>query len=280
MRFAYRPEYASEVFATSLRERRWETIAHPAPGELLLAGSAEIVMTPPIEYATSLGVVDYALVPGVGIATRGFAGLIKLAFNRGLVNIETVATSDVESSESVLSQIILSEKHDLDPTFVARKESDCAAMLGSADAALLVGDDALFRCPADIPHFDLTDEWEDMTDGPLPYLITWGRIGSVSQAELDALSEARDAAVLTLADTAARHEHSREAQRFHERYLQGAISYTIGDDELDALDHFYRYAFYYGKIIDIPTIKMLPDGDVAPRGSSAPEPGQKNERRE
>ena len=263
MRFAYRKEFATEPLARALSQRGWMVTATDRPADALLDGSADVVLTPSLDYARNVGIVDYALVPGVAIVTTGFAGVLKLHFNRGLGDFTSIATRDPESSDALVARIILSEKHDIEPKLIASKTDSLDQMLGVADSALLYGDDAVFDLSGNDALLDLSDEWEDMTDSPLPYMIAWGRVGEVGDETIAALAAARDAAVLTLADSAATHEHSAVASAFYERYLKGGIRYTLEENDLVGLNELFRYAFYHALVPDVPAIKYLPDGEPA-----------------
>lgn len=242
------------------------------PEEALIDGSADIVLAPALEYARALGLIDYALVPGIGITTRGFAGLLKLLFNKGLVGFSSLAVRRADAAETLVARMILVEKHDIDPKIVQLgEEATLETMLASADSALLAGDDAIFNAGTSTSLLDLSDEWEDAMESPLPYMLAWGRIGAVPRQAIDEMQAARDEAVLLFADRAAQHPLSREANVFYQHYLRGAISYTFGEQELAAVDSFFRYAFYYSVVSDIPTLKFLPDGELA--GTPAPPQG-------
>jgi len=233
------------------------------PADALLDGSADIVLTPALDYARNVGVVDYALVPGVGIVTSGFAGVLKLVFNRGLGGFATVAVKDTDASDALIARILLSEKHDIDPKLLRAGARGLDEMLSIADAALLYGDDAVFDMSGNTSLLDLSDEWEDMTESPLPYMLAWGRVGEVDDELLAEMAAARDMAVLMLPDLAATHEHSAQATAFYERYLKGSIRYTLEQADLVGLDALFRYAFYYGVVSDVPAIKYLPEGEPA-----------------
>lgn len=264
MKFSYRQEFATEPIAEALRRRGWQTIPSDRPEEALLDASADIVMAPALEYGRSLGPVDYALVPGFGITTRGFAGLLKLVFNKGLVSFSSLAVKRADAAEALVARMILVEKHDIEPAIVSvAEDAALEEMLAVADAALLAGEDAVFRAGSSTSLLDLTDEWEDAMETPLPYMLAWGRVGMVPQSAIDELQSARDEAVLMFADRAAQHPMSSQANTFYQHYLRGAISYTFGEAELAAVDSFFRYAFYHSIITDIPTIKLLPDGEPA-----------------
>lgn len=264
VKFAYRSEFATEPIATALRRRGWNAVAVDDPDDMLLRGEADIAFTSPLDFANALGVVDFAFVPGLSITTRGFAGLLKLVFNKGLVSFDTIAVKDPRDAQTVVALMILAEKHDIEPRIIeVPAEASLDAMLAAADCALLAGDDAIFNAGAGTSHLDVTDEWEDVVESPLPYMVAWGRIGAIPQAAIDELAAARDEAVLTLADIAVQHPQVAAANAFYQHYLRGEISYTLNDRETAALEAFFRYAFYYSAIHDIPAIKFLPDGELA-----------------
>lgn len=264
MRFAYRKEFATEPIAEALRRRGWETVATDRPEAGLLDDGADIIMAPALEYGRSLGLVDYALVPGFGIVTGGFAGLLKLVFNRRLVNFSSLAVKDRQGAETSIARMVLVEKHDIDPRIVTvAPDATLEEMLARTDAALLVGDDAIFNAGSSTSLLDLSDEWEDTVEEPLPYMLAWGRIGAVPASAIAELLAARDEAVLMLADRAALHPMSNEANIFYQHYLRGEITYTLGEAGLAAVDAFFRYAFYYSVVADMPALKLLPDGEPA-----------------
>jgi predicted solute-binding protein len=261
---AYTSELITDPIARALERRGWQTIPTLQPCDLLNNGQAQVALAPTIEYGRCLGVYDYALVPGLGIMTQGFAGLIRLAFNRGLVNVERMTVKQPRSSATLAAGFILAEKYDLKPTLVeVPEETSLDEMLAQSDAALLVGDDAIYQGGHGRSMIDITDEWEDVTEMPLPYMVAWGRVGEVPQEALDELIAARDEAVLTLADYVAQHPRSNEAAAFYQGYLRGDIRFSLEAADTEALEIFYRYAFYYLAISDIPTIKFLPDGEPA-----------------
>jgi predicted solute-binding protein len=269
-RFVYRQEFATEPLARALAQRGWLVTASEHPADALIDGSADVVLTPALDYARSVGVVDYALVPDVAIVTSGFAGLLKLIFKPGLGGFDSIAARDVDSPDAMVARLILSEKHDIEPRMIAVRDRALDDMLELADAAFLAGDDAVFDRSGSRTLLDLSDEWEDMTEAPLPYMLAWGRVGDVSEEMLHDISAARDTAVLMLADLAATHRHAPEANAFYQEYLKGSIRYALDERDLVGLDALFRYAFYYGLITDVPSIKYLPEG----RPADIPEPPQ------
>jgi predicted solute-binding protein len=265
MRFAYRSEFATEPLADALRGRGWETLELPpaAPNEsvggiALNNSAADIVLTSPLDYARAIGLVDYAMVPAFGITTRSFAGMVRLLFKKGLQSFASIAVEEQREYEELVARIVLAEKHEIEPViqrFPVGTPID--VMFADADALLLAGDRSIFDVGDYRTLLDLSDEWEDAVEAPLPYMIAWGRIGSVEEGVLRDLVAARESAVLTLADRATQHPQPAEANAFYQQYLRGAITYDLGGEETAALEAFFRYAFYHTAITDIPAVKFL-----------------------
>src|SRR5258708_40186177 len=76
----------------------------------------------------------------------------------------------------MLSRIILAKKYGVEPQVVSHPP-DLAAMLGAADAALLIGDAALRVDPAVLPFetLDLGEQWTNLTGLPMVFAVWAGR---------------------------------------------------------------------------------------------------------
>ncbi|CUS93990.1 MqnA/MqnD/SBP family protein, partial [Candidatus Kryptonium thompsonii] len=104
--------------------------------------------------------VKYRIVPSICIASHGAVNSIRLYFRKDLKDIKTVATDISSMTSVILARIILSEKYSVNPKFIAMNP-DLAVMLSKADAALLIGDHALFEESGYESYIDLGDEWDD-----------------------------------------------------------------------------------------------------------------------
>ena len=270
MILAYTPQFALEPLLATLRQQGWKLHPTNEPEEMLLADTADIVITSPLEYASTLGVVDYALVPQFGVFTGGFAGMLNLMFNQRLTSINSVAVHQPHGFAALIARIVLLEKHNLAPRLIpVPANSTVDQMLAVADAALVAGDNAIFDDSGKRSMFDLSDEWEDMAETMLPCLVAWGRLGKCTEQQLQGFAAAAHQAGLAIPDAAANSANPRLAGRFHGRYLRGDIRYGLREKEdLPALTALYRYLFYHGMIQDMPALKYLPDG--APAGQPPP----------
>ena len=111
--------------------------------ELLHAGEVDLGLIPAIEYLNG----DYAIVPGVSIASDGPVATVAVFTRTPIARVRSVAL-DVSSRTSVALTRILCTKHwRIAPAFVPA-DPDLEAMLARADAALVIGDPAFDIDPA------------------------------------------------------------------------------------------------------------------------------------
>lgn len=216
-------------------------------------------LVPSIHYAKYS--VKYRIVPEICIASRGEVNSIRLYFKKDLKDIKTVAV-DVSSMTSViLARIILSEKYDTRPKLIAMKP-DLIDMLSKADAALLIGDHALFEQSEYDSYIDLGEEWEDLTGLPFVYALWVGRRDSLSEDDVTALINAKKYGVQNI-DVISEEASLRYKVEFDfcKSYLTQNLHYDLGEDEIAGMKEFFIYAFYYGVIEFIPEIKFYEFAD-------------------
>ncbi len=112
----------------------------------LASGEADIGIVPVIEMARQ----KLAYFRETGIASYGPVRSILLISKVPFGKIRKLATDSGSRTSVMLSRIILAEKYGVEPQVISHPP-DLAAMLGAADAALLIGDAALRVDPATLP---------------------------------------------------------------------------------------------------------------------------------
>jgi chorismate dehydratase len=238
--------------------------------DLLHGGAIDVGMIPSIEYlrlpAGAMAGDEYRIVPDLAIASRGPVASVALYTTKPMADVRSIAM-DVSSRTSVaLVRVLCSRHFNIGPR-LASHGPDLASMLAVCDAALLIGDNALFQAsvvsaPAPQPDavsagaalpamekIDLGEVWTSMTGLPFVWAFWAGRRGVLSAAHVRALREARDAGV-SHTDAIAR-EYFRSApdrQSVGMKYLRDNIKYGLGPDERAALELFYRYSMEAGVI--------------------------------
>jgi chorismate dehydratase len=211
-------------------------------------------LVPSIHYAKYS--VKYRIVPEICIASHGAVNSIRLYFKKDLKDVKTVATDISSMTSVILARIILSEKYDVHPKFIAMKPN-LEEMLAVADSALLIGDHALFEKSGYETYIDLGDEWDDLTGLPFVYALWVGRRDSLSEDDINALINAKEYGLQNI-DVICDEASERYGVDFEfcKFYLTKNLHYELGEAEINGMKEFFTYAFYYGIIEFIPEIKF------------------------
>jgi predicted solute-binding protein len=124
-------------------------------------------------------------------------------------------------------------------------------MLAKADAALLIGDYALFLDHGGVRDLglgavqkvDLGELWTKTTGLPFVYACWTGLPDILTPADVEALQRARDEGAVHT-DTVARAYYPGDPvrQAVASTYLRDNIRYVLGPEELEGLQTFYRFA--------------------------------------
>ena len=219
--------------------------------EMLHAGEVDLGMIPSVEYAAG----DYAIVPGIGIASRGPVRSVNLFHRRRLEGVRRVAL-DVSSRTSVaLAKILLRERLGHDPEYVTMGPP-VDDMLAAADAALVIGDPALyFRGEAE--RLDLGEEWHSRTGLPFVFAFWAGRPGAVDEGGVARLQQALRSGQAAFSQIAAQYNGLGAGRGPEsEAYLRRNIVYDLGEEELSGLREFYRRARALGLIDRVPELRF------------------------
>jgi chorismate dehydratase len=216
--------------------------------EALHEGRVDLGLIPSIEYAMG----EYAMVPGVGIASRGPVRSVCL-FHRGPLDaVRRVALDASSRTSAALLRILLRERLGRDPEYVTMPPS-LPDMLAAADAGLLIGDPALY---AEGPEsrWDLGREWTERTGLPFVWAFWAGRPDAAGPADVARLQAALAQAEQELPAIAAAYHTERAA--LNEDYLRRSIVYRLGEAEWAGLREFYRRAFGHGLIGAVPELRF------------------------
>jgi len=217
---------------------------------LLHAGEIDLGLIPSIEYAEG----DYAIVPGVAIASRGPVRSVTLLFRGPLEAVRRVAVDTSSRTSAVLVRVLLRERLAHDPEYVPMPP-DIPAMLDSADAALVIGDPALYyEGPA--TRLDLGEEWTARTGRPFVYAFWAGRPGAVGAEEVARLQAAAAAGRAALREIACSYNGHPDRAALNEAYLRSHIVYDLGEAERAGLREFYARAFAAGLVARVPELRF------------------------
>jgi chorismate dehydratase len=226
------------------RDPRAWTVRYDVPSvcaSLLREGQVDLGLIPSIEY---LSEADYRLVPGIGIGSRGPIASVALYTKRPLEEIGDIALDTSSRTSVTLIRVLCHHHFRISPRFVAHGP-DLAAMAGSHDAGLLIGDPAFDADHArlGLTKIDLGEAWTEMTGLPFVYAAWTGRPGAVRPAHVRALQDARAEGMRSrdaIAAEYARGDPGRAARAAV--YLRDNVKYGLGPEEAAGLQLFLDYA--------------------------------------
>ncbi len=223
----------------------------------LNAGKLDVALIPSIAYARNTPTLR--IVPECGIIAHGAVNSIRLYFNKDLKNIRTVALDISSMTSVVLTKIILAERYEIKPEFIAA-EPDIRKMLASADAALVIGDAALFRTEsAGVNYLDLAEEWRDMTGLPFVFAVWAGREGALTLDDTQAIISSKNLGLDNI-DAVCRAAASEYNADFGlvKSYLTDNIQFNLGEEEIAGMRQYFELAYFHGALEYMPLLNFYP----------------------
>ena len=221
--------------------------------ELLHEGFVDLAMLSAIEY---LRRPEYRVVPGIAVASNGPVSSVALYTARPLEDVRSVALDSSSRTAVALLHILCAQRFGIEPEFVTM-HPDLPAMLDRCEAALLIGDVALFAEHEQIGKIDLGEEWTAMTGLPFVWAFWAGRADAVQPVHVDGLRAARDSGTSSLDAVADAHrpgdaEHAAVARR----YLRENLQFGLTEDGCAALERYFATAADLGIVPRTATLRF------------------------
>ena len=215
---------------------------------LLHAHEIDVGLIPSIEYLR--GPLPYIIVPGPAVTSRGPVASVAIYTRREPGDIRTIAMDTSSRTSVALATVIVQRRFGVTVEPVAMAP-DLDAMLARADAALIIGDVALFldHAASGVRKIDLGEEWTEMTGLPFVYACWSGWPRAVNREDVAVLQRSRDEGVAQSdAVAAAYYPDDMHRQAVARRYLRDNIQYILGGSEIEGLTTFFRYASELGLV--------------------------------
>ena len=212
----------------------------------LRSGEADLGIVPVIEMARQG--LDYF--PGIGISSVGPVRSILLVSKVPFREVKTLATDAGSRTSVMLARVILSEKFGATPKLLSQPP-ELTTMLGSADAALLIGDAALYVDPAQLPFetLDLGAEWTSLTGLPMVFAVWSGRKEVVREPYGKALLDSCRYGLAHLDEIVPREAKARNMpQPLVHRYLHEYIKFEFGPKHAEGLAEYLKRATALDKL--------------------------------
>lgn len=218
---------------------------------LLAVGEIDLGMVPSITYLDRPG---DRIVPGVCIGSDGPVASVALYTKKPIAEVRSIALDTSSRTSAMLTRIVCARRFGIAPSFVPHAP-DLGAMLATADAALLIGDPALFvdHVALGATKIDLGEAWTSMTGLPFVWAV-WS--GPSSPATTGAVALLNDAAregsahLDAIADSYCADRPER--QPIARRYLRENLRFALDDRAAEGLRTYYREAAALGLVKERP----------------------------
>ena len=214
---------------------------------LLHAQEIDVGLIPSIEYLRG---EDFAIVPDCAVASDGPVDSVAIFTKVPIERVRSMALDSSSRTSVALTRVMTAKYFGIAPRFVD-DGPDLDVMTRRADAALLIGDPALF---ADyqrlgLEKIDLGQAWQDFTGLPFVYAFWTGPAGALTADDVQTLQRAR-------AEGAGRPDAVAQAffpddparAAIGARYLRENIRFQLGDREKAGLERFFQLAAEVGVV--------------------------------
>jgi chorismate dehydratase len=232
--------------------------------EDLKAGRADVGIIPAIEYQRMENVVA---LPGMAVASKNEVRSL-LVISKVPIELAQSFALDTNSRSSVgIARILCSRHWNIAPEFIDMPP-DIDAMLDRADAALIIGDPALrlrirldeleakvplsegFCCGGDDEPlikgvetmfvYDVAQQWREMTGHACVLAIWVARRGAVTPEMVADFQASREYGLAHIGDIAEGAALKLDLPpRALERYLTENIDFSLDDENLAGLNHYF-----------------------------------------
>lgn len=220
------------------------------------AGEIDLGLIPSISYFDRS---DTHVVPGVGIISDGPVASVAILSRRPLADVRSLALDTSSRTSVALTRVLCANVFRIQPQFVPHGP-DLQAMLSACDAALLIGDPALFvdHGALGVEKTDLGQAWTRWTGHPFVWAFWAGRASAADASVTARLQDARDAGIAASDAIANRYcEGDAGRQAIARRYLRDNIKYHMTDDAISGLKRFYREAATLGLVGGPDTVRFF-----------------------
>ena len=209
-------------------------VLYDAPAQLtekLLSGEADAALIPVVDLFAnpSLQMVD-----DIGLCADGNVTSVLLKCFRPLREVKSVAADRASHTSNMLAEILLARHFHVDAAVRQFENQD------AADAAVVIGDQALCSQPAPFGDYDLAGEWKSMTGLPFVFAVWACRKDSENAKEMSAvLRESLRRGMEKCGEAALVHSERTGIPLDQCRnYIEHIINYQLGQREVESMQLF------------------------------------------
>lgn len=225
----------------------------------------DLAPIPSIAYARNYQ--DYVLMPDISVSADGDVKSIYLFSKVPIENLHgrKVALTNTSATSQALLRIILARQYGIVPEYFS-STPELRAMLMEADAALLIGDDALrarYKTKDRLHVYDLGQEWKQFTGLPMVFAV-WAirkEFAGQSQRQIKMIKEVFcDSIAYSLENIRDVAEKASQWEDFPPEYLVdyfASLRFDFDARKQEGLLEYYRQAYNMGILDEVPPLQLM-----------------------
>ena len=224
--------------------KNWELVYAP-PSRLAEMLKQNQIDSAPVSVFASFLNPTLKYLPNIGIASNGSVKSVLLFSKKEIKDISTVALDTSSLSGAAMLKIILSERYNIEPSYISSKPDLVSETLKSVDAALIIGNPAMFFNADGYNILDLGLEWKEHTGLPAVFAI-WA-YNKENEELIYNLRIAKEDGMMHLDDIAK--EESVKLGLDYEyclNYLKNVIVYDFSSEHIKSIETFKNKSFAHG----------------------------------
>ncbi|MDR1159553.1 MAG: menaquinone biosynthesis protein [Syntrophomonadaceae bacterium] len=235
-----------------------------ALSHMLKNNALDMAWIPSIDYARDYE--DYVLLPNISVSSEGEVKSIFLfsKYPAGEMDGKSIAMTNASATAQALLRVLMANYYKCSPRYFA-SDPNLNAMLEKADAALLIGDDALrayYKNSARLFIYDLGGIWKEYTGLPMVWAVwavreEWAEKNLQFLVNIDKVfAEAMRLSLREIDKVAAK---AAQKEEFGIEYLleyYRCLKYDFDGRKQKGLLEYYRQAHGLGLIDQTPPLKF------------------------
>ena len=215
--------------------------------DLLLSARVDVALLDPLGYGQGLGKADYRILPAGCLAVQSASGLVRILFRSDTNEIKRCAIDVKDNYLRKISQILLQEKFGIEAEFTILK-SITEVSLQEFDVVITEN-----RSINSDVALDLTGEWFDLYDIPLP-IAFWVCRYDEDNTHILELLEKLAGAFEEVIPTGINDDHNIELYSDDCLFLR-----RWNEDIANALTFTLDFLYYHQELTEIPDVKLIND---------------------
>lgn len=210
---------------------------------------------------------DYVLMPDISISADGEVKSVNLYSKIPIEELDgkSVALTNLSATSQALVKVIMAEYYKIQPDYFVSVQ-DLGKMLSDAEAALIIGDDALrtfHDTNENLYAYDLARLWKDFTGLPMVFAV-WAVRREFAENHLEQVKKIKevftDSIRFSLTNIKEVANKGAEWGNFSAQQLEDyfvTLKYDLDESKQKGLLEYYRQVHKLGLIEDMPDLKIL-----------------------